>query len=375
MKLTDLMNIDELESEIKAGYVRRRYHPLDPNLTILNYGEACQYENHWTDVTRQTRGLIIGKNDEVLARPFDKFFNVGQEQAAQIDPTTQVMATDKMDGSLGILYPGPDGWAIATRGSFESEQAIHATALLRERYADWLEPIPFNWGWTYLFEIVYPQNRIVLDYGDLDDLVLIGGRVINTGQIVGPPTLAWPGPRAQVLGGDWYITYADALKIADRTNREGIVIREVMTDTLVKVKQEDYVRLHKLVTGLNEKAVWEHLRDHSGAYGELLAAVPDEFHEWVKATAEAFLDRYEDLQGEAHADYHHILGYMQHDGPDSLAWGAEERKTFAGLARETRHPQPLFQMLDGRDISPWIWKTLKPKGETPSLLNRSEDTA
>ena len=47
---------------------------------------------------------------------------------------------------------------------------------------------------------------------------------------------------------------------------------------MIKIKQEDYVILHRIVTGLNERAVWEHLMTHNGDYSELLESVPDEFY-------------------------------------------------------------------------------------------------
>lgn len=66
-------------------------------------------------------------------------------------------------------------------------------------------------GWTYLFEIIYPSNRIVLDYGRTDDLMLLGAVQISTGTAVGPrdPICApWPGPRIEVQA---YLTLAEAL--------------------------------------------------------------------------------------------------------------------------------------------------------------------
>jgi putative RNA ligase len=39
---------------------------------------------------------------------------------------------------------------------------------------------------TVLVEIVYPANRIVLDYGGLDDLILLGAVDIATGRTFGP---------------------------------------------------------------------------------------------------------------------------------------------------------------------------------------------
>ena len=78
---------------------------------------------------------------------------------------------EKLDGSLGILYWLNNLPYIATRGSFESEQARHATEILHGRYQHTFSSMDTNK--TYLFEIIYPENRIVVDYGEMDDLILL----------------------------------------------------------------------------------------------------------------------------------------------------------------------------------------------------------
>ena len=375
-KLYDLIDVDHLTTAVSEGYIRSREHPDNPNLVILNYTEKAQYEKVWTPATRQCRGLIVDRvSGNVLARPFDKFFNVGEHvhpdgyyELREMRDAAAVTCVDKMDGSLGILYMAPDGLpAIATRGSFTSDQAQHATALLRERYSD-LQP---SVGLTYLFEIIYPENRIVLDYGDLDDLVLLGARNIETGRLHGPEASAiWRGPRAEVLPPT---TFAEALAFGDRTNREGLVVTFEATGLMVKIKQEDYVRLHKLVTGLNERAVWEHLSTHDGSVTGLYEAIPDEFHAWVANVAHRLLEQFEVLQGRAHHAFQHTIADLDY----VHGMGVWERKHFAQSARDHYADLAplLFQLLDGRDISASIWKTLKPKGQTESLLDRNEDNS
>ena len=80
---------------------------------------------------------------------------------------------EKLDGSLGILYWLGDEPYIATRGSFESPQAQIATELLRAYDLSGLDRRR-----TYLFEIIYPENRIVVNYDDRRELVLLA--IIDT---------------------------------------------------------------------------------------------------------------------------------------------------------------------------------------------------
>ncbi|RHA38697.1 RNA ligase [Cellulomonas rhizosphaerae] len=358
--LYDLVDSDALAAALADGYVRVRTHPTDPTLRILNYTEKAQYEHVWTNETQTCRGLIVDGDDTVIARPWSKFFNYGQHPEGTLDLTAPVEVTDKLDGSLGILYPGPDGWAIATRGSFASEQAEHATAVLRDRYATF-EPAT---GWTYLFEIIYSANRIVVDYGTTDDLLLLGAVRISDGQAFGPLDVPdWPGPRTASFAAG---TLAEALTLAPRPNAEGVVVRFHATGLMVKLKQDDYVALHRLVTGLSEKSVWEHLSAHDGAYTELLAAIPDEFHGWVREVAER-------LRGQ-----HWLIvqrAQVAHDATVAQV-GAESRKAYALAIRDSDPDLApyCFQLLDGRDPSQAVWRAIKPVGFTP-MMHTSEDVA
>ena len=220
MRIDDLFPFTDLEVAVDGGFVVRRAHPTLP-LCILNYTERATYTpDSWNAVTRNCRGLIYDTNThEIVARPFPKFFNMGERYAPQCDPTSRVVVTDKLDGSLGVLYRTPDGLAVSTRGSFDSEQTKHATELVRTRYAEFVPPH----GHTLLFEIVYPDNRIVVDYGDMDDLILLGAIHIETGCSYFPHDdllVAWPGPRTTVFDHE---TLAHALAAPPRPNAEGLV--------------------------------------------------------------------------------------------------------------------------------------------------------
>ena len=362
--LSDILDTAELQRALDERFVVRRLHPRMP-LAILNYTERCQYEaGAWNETTRACRGIIYQMmTGEVLARPFRKFFNYGQTGAPQLDPITPTVVTDKLDGSLGILYPTPSGFAIATRGSFDGEQALHASAVWASWYADYRPPR----GWTLLFEIVYPENRIVLDYGILDDLVLLGAVEVATGRTTGPNDAileGWPGPRAVEFP---YSTMAEALAAPPRPNAEGLVIHFPASDERVKVKQEDYVALHRIVTGLNERSVWEHV-SAGKPLADLLAVLPDEFHGWTAGVAMRLAGSVDTLAAEVEALFVSI--------ESALPVGAS-RKDFALRANAQRPLMrgTLFSRLDGKDYHPNLWKSVYPAGQLGPRAQHGEDSA
>src|SRR5262249_10985093 len=157
--------------------------------------------------------------------------------APVISLDTPVEVTDKADGSLGIIYPTPDGYAVATRGSFTSDQAVRATEILRRRYPGWVPPEDH----TVLVQIVYPENRIVIDYQGMEDLILLGAVHVPSGRTLPPAEVSWTGPVVQTFP---YATFGAALAAPARANREGLVVHVPATGQRVKVKYEEYLRLH-----------------------------------------------------------------------------------------------------------------------------------
>jgi RNA ligase len=187
------MDLDLLDEMIEQGFVTAREHNSLP-LVILNYTPAAQYAWKWNEVTLQARGLIYeideaGSRGKVVARPFEKFFNWDQGQGAEtwqnpMPPPGPAIRMPKMDGSLGVLYRVPAkppvdfgdefDYAVSTRGSFHSEQAEWASKFFMQAWeSDMAGRFKPDNSKTYLFEIIYPENRIVVDYGDYEGLVLI----------------------------------------------------------------------------------------------------------------------------------------------------------------------------------------------------------
>lgn len=358
-RIYDLMSMDALSNEIIDGYVRVQEHPDFPGYRIYNYTEKAQFDNHWTDVTMLCRGLIVS-GETVIARPFTKFFNYEQRKA-EFDKRLgdTVIVTDKMDGSLGIMYRDPNGEiAFATRGSFTSDQAKHATYVFRQKYQD----LDWNDQFTLLVEIIYPENRIVCDYDGMDDLVLLGAVNIRDGHVYSAQSIPWEGPRVEELHA---INLAEALALEPREGKEGIVVRFLDDNEMCKIKQEDYITLHKLVTGLSERAVWEGL-GQGKTVAQICEPLPDEFHAWVAEVADNLNTAYQKKIFELDDEYIAAFGDMPHQFT---------RKEFALRVKDSPNRAFMFSLLDQVDIGPKVWQSLKPHGDTRLFGGRTEDNA
>jgi len=265
-----------------AGLITMRKHPI-LDLEICNYTPKTQYNKLWDVYTLMSRGLILDSEHNILSKPFSKFFNLNETPETTMSnlPAEIPSISEKLDGVLGILYPENGKVAIASRGSFESEFAIWATDWIRKKKFDLDD---FKQGYTYCFEIIYPGSKIVVDYKGRSELVLIA--VLNNEN---KHELAHV-KEAEELG----LSCAKEFHFDDLTqaekylaemqgiNQEGFVCR-YLNGLRLKLKSEDYRKLHKILTGFSAKDVWGALRQGK-TLDDLLNIVPDEFYQWVKRT-------------------------------------------------------------------------------------------
>lgn len=129
---------ERLKTYVSSGLVSERKHP-DLDLYIYNYTPYVQYNRLWDEVTLACRGLVLDSAGTVYARPFGKFFNLEEHSQRGMPsiPDESFTVMEKMDGSLGIVFFGPDKkYHITTRGSFTSEQAIKGQSLLEKHGTD-----------------------------------------------------------------------------------------------------------------------------------------------------------------------------------------------------------------------------------------------
>lgn len=329
------MYTKNLEKMIEDKYISVQKHPTE-ELYIYNYTQKAQYDKVWNEDTLSCRGLIMDGMGTVMARPFKKFFNL-EEVEGKI-PSKDFIAWEKYDGSLGILYWIGELPHIATRGSFISDQAREATKILWETVQDFSI---FDRTKTYLFEIIYPENRIVVDYGDERKLVYLTTVDIETGEESFDNWLPFEKAKQYNI---------DLDNLEERENSEGYVL-QWKDGYRLKVKHKEYVRLHRLLTQITARSIWDLLKNKQD-FDELLERVPDEFYKWVKEVKNRLENQYTEL--EENAKYLLDLAKMK-----------ETRKEQAEIIKTAKYPRIVFSMLDNKDYSEVIWKILYPKHETP----------
>lgn len=344
-----MIDFENLEKMIAERYISRQKHP-NLDLYIHNYTQKTQFDRMWNNETLQCRGLIMDGQNNIVSRPFSKFFNLGELEGKDIAiPDGDFTVTEKMDGSLGISYFDPDGrMFIATRGSFVSDQAKRANEIWRLEYED---VVPAHKDLTFLFEIIYPENRIVVDYGDAEDLVLLTIIDTKTGKEWEPWQLNAASKEWGIPVVKYYDGITDFNQVEERPNAEGYVIHYPSTGLRFKLKFNEYVRLHKIITGVNKKRVWEFLKENQ-PLDAFLERVPDEFYKWIVNTATDLGDGFRVIEEQA------IQLWAK---TKSLS----TRKDQAIAIKDSPYRGIVFNILDGKPYDQIIWKMLEPEFDRP----------
>ncbi|WP_157929169.1 T4 RnlA family RNA ligase [Mycobacteroides abscessus] len=326
---------------MKLGLVRSQTNTVG-TLTIYVYTEFTQYERLWNSVTRQCRGLVVDNNSRVVIRCLPKFFNSDEPEALLekpriVDPTT-VVVQDKLDGSLiQVANDHEYGLVITSKGSFNSDQAKWARQIIAEC---WYE---FDPGLTYIFELIHPDNRIVIDYGSRRELVLLAVVENETGVERDIYTNRFEVFNRVAKLNRAYAIEEDINFLTDDGLVEGIVVN--FGGYRVKVKTDEYLRLHRIVTDFTPKRVWEALSNGDSLEFENM---PEEFQAWLDETKSSFEEAFAELDLAIKREFERAENLTDKE---------------LGLAEGYQYKGFVFMLRNNKDAHPGMWKLLKPKKE------------
>lgn len=296
-------------------------------------------------LVQQCRGLILdeSKNWNIVARPFDKFFNLGEPNAATVKWPCQVQ--EKLDGSLVVMYFYDGLWRVGTSGTPDAMGPVGAVGAASAYTFGGLFWWVFNvlkmerpderWkNWTFMFELMTRYNRVVCSYGE-NRITFLGARGADAeGEELSPDEFpckshGWKSAKSFPLKtiGDILNTFRDMKPL----EQEGYVLCDADFNR-VKIKHPGYVALHHLKgNGFNQKRILEVVR--SGETKEILASFP----EWTTDFAKV-QHAYASLAGELLAEYAAIK-----DIP--------VQKTFAYYALMSKCSDCLFALRNGKTLS------------------------
>jgi T4 RnlA family RNA ligase len=320
--------------DLKAEYgIDAKWSERHDGLVLFKYDQIESPEAH--PIVCECRGIILDEahNWDIVARPFDRFFNWGSSNCAQIDWST-ARVQEKVDGSLMTVYYYGGQWNVASSGNPDAAGEVNGFGFTFNDlfWKTWEEQgfsaQHLHTNFTYIFELTSPYNRIIVPHKEAK-LTALGLRNRDSGVEYPVSILESIFPVVQEFPLQSIEDVLSSFSNFEGLNQEGYVIVDGAFNR-IKVKHPGYVALHRMKDSLTatKKNLVEIVRQNEGE--EFLTYFPE-----FKESYTDIKDRFYNLANEL-----------------SLMWDEAkketDRKSFAAVATKTRLPAALFAMLDKR---------------------------
>ena len=345
MKVLDLMNNNLDWEEVLSNPPYSITIKRDDGYILLKYNQfLSDFSN---PIVRECRGSIFYLRDdglyECVCRAFDKFGNYGEEYADEIDWST-AQVQEKVDGSLIKVFYHNNAWHIATNGAinayncivYKEDKETNKTYgsifnfALRGHLNQFFESLDKDY--TYMFELVSPYTRLVVNYPDTA-LYYLSRRNIHTMKEdnARPETFEGFGilfPKTYSLK-----TLEDCLtyvKTMDK-NEEGFVVKDAAFHR-IKIKSPEYLLAFRAKNNgvLSTKRIIKMIREES--IDDLLAYCPE-----YKERVDTVINKYKILIHSFEEEYQRFI--IMHP----YKWETLDRKDFAALVSSSWAKDFLFK--------------------------------
>ena len=296
------------------------------------------------EIVREARGLILeDKTWKIVCYPFKKFFNYGEAYADEIDWET-AKVTSKEDGSLIKIYHYNGEWRVGTNSTIDAEDAVLNSPYyrnFRELFDVAANNCKFDFdrldpNYTYLMELCSCHNTIVVPYNE-PKLFHIGTRNNITCEEE-EVDIGIEKPKEWALSS---LNDCIAMAATFDFTREGFVCRDKNYHR-VKVKSEDYVRVHRLAN--NGSITLERAIDliRMNELEEFLVYCP-QYTDFINDVRHRFNKFYSDI-------------YFNVNMALIEKMNCETRKDFAAVVKTFKYPMVWFKVYDTKsfDIDAWI---------------------
>lgn len=306
---------DLLLEQIKKIFTRK-----NGSLNLFCYRKPPEVRE-WNIYAKQSRGMIIDlKKERCVHYPLDKFFRIDEieeNRSSNLPKDQSVEIAEKIDGSMLSCFMNDENVIFASKGGFDTEPTKRAE-IIAERYN--LCSLDFK-RFSYVFEVVYPENRFpqgmgIIDYGRLEDIFLVGMRDKLTNE---PLSYKSIGQHAREKGlkspESNNLTLEEVLPILEvdaPINREGYVAR-FENGRYVKIKYPSYNRTSKIMHDIWKNRVikrWSKMDDNQKR--DYLKSVLGHF----KKIAEEHIQRYDRLKGDLYNFFDRVIELHEGEFPD-----------------------------------------------------------
>ena len=235
--------LEDLAREPYNLFVRRAEND---GRVLLKYSPASPKND---PICQECRGLILDSKDnwKVVCRSFNRFFNVGEPEAATLSGKLRVY--EKIDGSICRFYYYNGDWHCASMTGMDAFKVnIDGKYNFYSLVIKALDELGWSWGsfiasldknYCYTFELATQDNVVVIPYKGYHLYYLGQYHIENELEEFTPP---WVAERCKIYD---FSSLEEVQQIAASLSdhREGFVVVDENWNR-VKVKGDRYFKLH-----------------------------------------------------------------------------------------------------------------------------------
>jgi len=339
---------NKILEEYRIKWLISKNKHQDEELYIYNYTEFCQYQWIWNDITLNCRWLILDNKENVIAKWFPKFFNYEELEWKNFTiPNEEFIVQEKKDWSLWIIFNYNNKWHVSTRWSFHSDQAKIWLEILNEKYNYWNN---LNPDFVYLCEIIYKENKIVIDYWNDKDLYLlaiydkINNKYLVHELYINNPTNFPIVNKINIKN----INTLLKMKNDPFCNKEGFVLT-YKNWFKFKLKFEEYIKIHRVKFNLTDKKIINYIKNNN--IKDLIQILPDENFIEIKNKIKYFKKEFKKEFNKIIKKYDNFIEN------NNIDLNIINRKDLANLVINN-WDNIFFSIIDKKDISNIIWDNI-----------------
>lgn len=217
-------------------------------LFIFNYDIGADF---YDPIVQEARGIIIDADKlEVVCWPFRKFGNYTEPYADDIDWSSSKVQ-EKIDGSIVKLWYRNE-WRWSTNSCIDAGDAHTQSGVSFQKLIDKADIIPYgalNTDHTYIFELVGPENQVVIKYPKAM-LYHIGTRNNRTGKEINIDIGIKKPKEYPIRSLEECVRAVKELNNDDYPDMEGFVVVDKDYNR-IKVKSPEYLLWHHAVNNGN----------------------------------------------------------------------------------------------------------------------------
>lgn len=278
-------------------------------LTIANWKKGFYEANKPHQLL--AKGIVFNEENRLVSLPLVKFYNLFEikDEAYHQQLLTKglrITAAKKYDGTMIQLFKYRGKYVFTTRGTFKSKYTHAASSIALRKYKRSMAKLDEDK--TYVFELIHPVSKNVVDYED-EDLVLLAVYDRGFNQYYRTIELGFHHPRTTEYSE--FQTFEDAVEWSRRNSHdhEGYVITLESKQQIVhrvKIKSEWYIERFKLMYGASHKTVAKIYWPDELDWDSFKDFIPEEIEDYYRGYYDEYVDWINKLKSQCASYYDEV---------------------------------------------------------------------